>query len=613
MSKDATGASASHFLKRLFDKIRNFFSFESHEESHEESHDFLLAFYAHCFACVMKSEECISEKGIEEAKAYIHRKFATDKVYGDKRLNDDTRFVLDKFEEYLLDCHFVTSDDALKFVARTSYKERLEFAEELVALAKTCQSASKNGDRVDMNNFLSRLIRLFGLKKNHVYTLLRTYRIRESDNNRKFDDSKKRDSCNEKVEKTENDKYRSFLTKTHITYAYCLACVVKADGVVTEEERKKAENFIASKFYNNIFYNALIQTFNRFLNKNRLLSPKVHRDFLVSTSIPERYAFTEMLFSLAMTNDNFPTDGITGNLARVLSELMTLFELEERDIEYLSNKYKLSVPDDSAEKESDKKEQSEDTKDVDEDKSKTFAYCFAAVVKADGNVSNEERRRVGEYMTANFSNPSVAIAYFNRLVNGRSTPSLSIPKEFILITSYHERYAFIETLLSFTLLNLENNENGSNNNGSGVVLKLMKLFELQESDIQYLCNKFHIREPKQKKSKESDKRYTEYKNKDQRANSGRKSKQYQQGSQYNNQQQQEQQQQESRVERRQKKLEYAYAVLGLSSSATPDEIRKAYRSLALKYHPDTVQEDFLKLELTEKFKEINWAYSLLKQ
>ena len=25
MSKDATGASASHFLKRLFDKIRNFF------------------------------------------------------------------------------------------------------------------------------------------------------------------------------------------------------------------------------------------------------------------------------------------------------------------------------------------------------------------------------------------------------------------------------------------------------------------------------------------------------------------------------------------------------------------------------------------------------------
>ncbi|MBQ4034726.1 MAG: DnaJ domain-containing protein, partial [Paludibacteraceae bacterium] len=127
----------------------------------------------------------------------------------------------------------------------------------------------------------------------------------------------------------------------------------------------------------------------------------------------------------------------------------------------------------------------------------------------------------------------------------------------------------------------------------------MKLFELQESDIQYLCNKFHIREPKQKKSKESDKRYTEYKNKDQRSNSSQKSKQNKQNSQNNS------QQQESQTVRRQKKLEYAFAVLGLPSSASQDEIRKAYRSLALKYHPDTVQEDFLKLELTEKFKEIN--------
>ena len=53
--------------------------------------------------------------------------------------------------------------------------------------------------------------------------------------------------------------------------------------------------------------------------------------------------------------------------------------------------------------------------------------------------------------------------------------------------------------------------------------------------------------------------------------------------------------------------------MGLPVSATADDLRMAYKELARRYHPDTVQEDFLKLELTEKFKEINWAYNLLRQ
>ena len=52
-----------------------------------------------------------------------------------------------------------------------------------------------------------------------------------------------------------------------------------------------------------------------------------------------------------------------------------------------------------------------------------------------------------------------------------------------------------------------------------------------------------------------------------------------------------------------------YAVLGVSKEATPEEIRKAYKKLALKWHPDKHVDD--KKEAEEKFKEIAEAYSVL--
>ncbi|MBN2453242.1 MAG: molecular chaperone DnaJ [Candidatus Omnitrophica bacterium] len=53
-----------------------------------------------------------------------------------------------------------------------------------------------------------------------------------------------------------------------------------------------------------------------------------------------------------------------------------------------------------------------------------------------------------------------------------------------------------------------------------------------------------------------------------------------------------------------------YEVLGLSKTATVDEIKKAYRNLALKYHPDRVSAD-KKKEAEEKFKEMSEAYEVL--
>ena len=53
-----------------------------------------------------------------------------------------------------------------------------------------------------------------------------------------------------------------------------------------------------------------------------------------------------------------------------------------------------------------------------------------------------------------------------------------------------------------------------------------------------------------------------------------------------------------------------YEVLGLSRTATADEIKKAYRRLAMKFHPDRNKDDSAEAE--KKFKEAKEAYEVLK-
>lgn len=54
--------------------------------------------------------------------------------------------------------------------------------------------------------------------------------------------------------------------------------------------------------------------------------------------------------------------------------------------------------------------------------------------------------------------------------------------------------------------------------------------------------------------------------------------------------------------------ESLYQILGLQKTATHDDIKKAYRKLALRFHPDKNQGNE---EATEKFKEINHAHRVL--
>ncbi|XGW30146.1 hypothetical protein V3C99_009280 [Haemonchus contortus] len=54
---------------------------------------------------------------------------------------------------------------------------------------------------------------------------------------------------------------------------------------------------------------------------------------------------------------------------------------------------------------------------------------------------------------------------------------------------------------------------------------------------------------------------------------------------------------------------HLYQVLGVDKKATPEDIKRAYRKLALKYHPDKNLDG--DPEKTEIFKEINYAHAVL--
>lgn len=59
----------------------------------------------------------------------------------------------------------------------------------------------------------------------------------------------------------------------------------------------------------------------------------------------------------------------------------------------------------------------------------------------------------------------------------------------------------------------------------------------------------------------------------------------------------------------------AYSILGLQPNATNEEIKKAYRKMAVEYHPDKVSylgED-IQQSAKEKFQKINQAYESLKK
>ena len=54
-----------------------------------------------------------------------------------------------------------------------------------------------------------------------------------------------------------------------------------------------------------------------------------------------------------------------------------------------------------------------------------------------------------------------------------------------------------------------------------------------------------------------------------------------------------------------------YQILGISPDASDDEVKKAYRTLSKKYHPDANVNSDHQAEYTEKFKQVQTAYKTI--
>lgn len=204
-----------------------------------------------------------------------------------------------------------------------------------------------------------------------------------------------------------------------------------------------------------------------------------------------------------------------------------------------------------------------------------LAGVIALVMKADGDTSEKELDAVTKYLENHYKSDYEEIAEAIEINLKINNPNF-VKQSCIWLTadmSYAEQLAFVEFLFDIARLS-----KGIDQSEWELLCDIMYRIGLEDEDIEYMSRKYSPSYSRTGGAKTSD---GECGNEVSTNVSSDTS------------------------------TNPALRVLGLDDSATEEEIQDAYRKLAKKYHPDTVQDEEMKLVLSEKFKEISLAYSTL--
>ena len=183
----------------------------------------------------------------------------------------------------------------------------------------------------------------------------------------------------------------------------------------------------------------------------------------------------------------------------------------------------------------------------------SLLVMIACVMKADGNVQKTELSVVKRFLVANFGEEGAldALQMLKKLIN-QPINEVEVASQINLYMNYSAKLQLIRLLFDIAYADGEVNTSEIN-----VIQRISNTFNISSADFQSLKAPY-------------------VKNIDQN---------------------------------------WAYKALELEPSATIEDIKKGYRRMAMKYHPDKVANlgDDIKKSATDKFRSVNEAYEQLKK
>lgn len=248
-------------------------------------------------------------------------------------------------------------------------------------------------------------------------------------------------------------------------------------------------------------------------------------------------------------------------------------------------------------------------KDPEEDRNVITLCLITALCRAEGGIDTAEKELVKKYLRDNYPTPK-AQRYFEIFVK-LSDPSVNIctynlANDLKKLTDYDQRYQLFDFLYKLAAADLVFYPAEKE-----MLNELAGQLAIKAADNLSIYTR-HIASRRKKQPGQAGQNA----NRNQSANSSQNA--YQKTSQSTN--SSSSQHSSSSSSHRYRSTSYSgsyrdpYRVLGITRSATNEEVKKAYRSLAMKYHPDRVATlgEEVRKNAEEQFRIINEAYERIK-